>query len=325
LLAFAERHHAMRDFRNLLVFREVVRAGGFSAAARALGVGPASVSRSIAKLEHELGARLCNRTTSEFHLTPEGAALAESVSADLDSLSRGLEEFVARRTRPSGRLRVSLPNSYGKFYVLPRLPLFRATYPDIHLEIGFDDNRDNLVAGGFDVGVCYGAPNEAAYVSRVLCRPQLVLVASPGYLATRGVPRAPTDLAGHSTINVRLGGGELVSWVFYRTDSPAAEAPETHHPGGDMVFFDQIDGVVQAAAAGLGITAAHGYAALPYLQAGQLHTLLPDYELRARFGKGEVHVFFPHRSGMPPRVRAFVDFLVAHGGDETIDVTRFAP
>ena len=86
-----------------------------------------------------------------------------------------------------------------------------------------------------------------------------------------------------------------------------------------------IEGVVQAAAAGLGITAAHGYAALPYLQAGQLRTLLPDYELRARFGKGEVHVFFPHRSGMPPRVRAFVDFLAAHGGDETIDVTSFAP
>ncbi|MEJ0045287.1 MAG: LysR family transcriptional regulator [Rhodospirillales bacterium] len=314
----------MRDFRNLLVFREVVRAGGFSPAARTLGVAPASVSRGIAKLEQELGARLFNRTTNEFHLTPEGAALAESIAADLDSLFRGLEEFAARRTRPSGRLRISLPNSYGKFYVLPRLPWFRSTYPEIHLEIGFDDNRDNLVAGGFDVGVCYGAPSEAAYVSRVLCRPQLVLVASPVYLQVRGIPRAPAALAGHSAINVRLGNGELVAWAFHRIGAPAAEPSATHYPGGDMVFFDQIDGVVQAAAAGLGITAAHGYAALPYLQAGQLRTLLPDYELRARFGKGEVHVFFPHRSGMPPRVRAFVDFLVAQGGDEKIDVAAFA-
>ncbi|HTZ69132.1 MAG TPA: LysR family transcriptional regulator [Acetobacteraceae bacterium] len=314
----------MHDFRNLLVFREVVRAGGFSTAARALGVAPTSVSRAIARLEQELGARLFNRTTSEFHLTPEGAALAESVGGTLDALTRAMEEFAASRNKPTGRLRVSLPNSYGKFYVLPRLPQFRAEYPDIQLEIGFDDNRDNLVAAGFDVGVCYGVPNEAAYVSRVLCRPQLVLVASPDYLDLRGVPRTPADLAGHDAINVRLGTGELVSWAFHSVGAASEEPPVTYHPGGDMVFFDQIDGVVQAAAAGLGITAAHGYAALPYLLAGQLRSLLPAFELRARFGKGEVHVFFPHRAGMPPRVRAFVDFLVATGGDERIDVARFA-
>ena len=148
----------MRDLRGLLVFREVACSGGFSSAARQMNVTAAAVSRSIAKLEGELGVRLFNRTTSEFHPTPEGTALAAAINEGLDTLYNALEDFSVNHTSLSGKLRVSLTNSYGKFYVVPQLQRFMTDHPDIRLEVGFDDQRNNLIEAGFGVGICYGQP-----------------------------------------------------------------------------------------------------------------------------------------------------------------------
>ncbi len=119
--------------------------------------------------------------------------------------------------RPSGRLRVSLVHAYGKALVIPRLPIFCERYPDIDLEIGFDDERLDYVRAGFDVGVCYGEPKGHSYISRVLRKPQLILVASPQYLAHRGIPRTPQQLAQHECINVRLRDGRSAAWLFQRS------------------------------------------------------------------------------------------------------------
>src|SRR5579859_3075019 len=118
---------SVRDLHGVLVFREVARTGGFSSAARRMNVTPAAVSRTISKLEGELGIRLFNRTTSEFRLTPEGRRLAEAIGDHLDGVYAVLEDLGARQDL-SGKVRVSLTNSYGKFYVIPRLPLFLEKY-----------------------------------------------------------------------------------------------------------------------------------------------------------------------------------------------------
>lgn len=313
----------MRDLRGILVFREVARTGGFSSAARQMNVTPAAVSRGIAKLECELGVRLFNRTTSEFHLTAEGAALASAIGEGLDRLYGALEHFNASRTTLAGTLRVSLTNSHGKFYVVPQLPRFVEMYPDIRLEIGFDDSRDQLVAAGFDVGTCYGQPDDANYVSRVVCRPQLLLVASPDYLARNGVPRTPAALAGHACINVRVSGAPVI-WELYRRGPVEGKAAFTHRPGERVIVFGQIDGVAQAAVAGLGLTLCHARSVLPYLQSGALKCVLPDYEPRAQDDLGEVYVYFPHREHLAARVRAFVDFLAEMPREAEIDPELFA-
>ena len=313
----------MKDLRGISTFREAARAGNFSNAARKLAVTPAAISRAISRLEGQLGIRLFSRTTSEFQLTAEGRELLRVIGSRLDDLEVILEEFRIGAGTPVGRLRVSLTNSHGKFYVLPRLPKFLEQNPQIEVEIGFDDNRRNLIASGFDVGTSYGAPDDEAYISRVVCRPQLILVASPDYLARRGVPRKPEDLVGHDAVNVRFGGGPALSWEFLpRPGNPAP--PFVHQPTDHVVLSDQIDGVVQAAAAGLGLTVCHSYSALHYLNHGLLKTLLTDYDVHGRFGTEEVHVFFPHREHVSPRVRNFVQFLVDETSDNVIDAAAFA-
>ena len=313
----------MKDLRGISTFREVARAGNFSNAARKLSVTPAAISRAISRLEGQLGIRLFSRTTSEFQLTAEGRELLRVIGSRLDDLDVILEEFRIGAGTPVGRLRVSLTNSHGKYYVLPRLPQFLAENPQIEIEIGFDDNRRNLIAAGFDVGTSYGAPDDEAYISRVVCRPQLILVASPEYLERHGVPRTPADLAQHDAVNVSLGAGSTVGWEF-RPKTGTGGAIQRHQPRDRIVLSDQIDGVVQAAVAGLGVTVCHSYSALHYLRYGLLKTLLTDYEVHGRFGTEEVHVFFPHREHVSPRVRNFVQFLVDSTSDNVIDEAAFA-
>lgn len=312
----------VRDLHGLFTFQAVVREQGFSAAARHLGVTPGAVSRAMAQLEATVGVRLFNRTTVEFSLTAEGRRLASMVCDKLVALDGAMTDFKTESEIPGGLLRVSLTNSYGKSYVIPRLGEFFARYPDITLDIAFNDHRHSLIEEGFDVGTCYGAPDEFAYVSRIICQPRLVLVAAPSYLARHGVPKCPDDLTEHLCINVRMGVKGAATWAFQRRDESPSDTVLIQ-PNDRLVLSDQIDGVVEAAVAGLGLTVAHVRAALPYLESGALKTLLADYHIEAKLDTRTVRVFFPHRAKIAPRVRAFVDFLTEDAGDDSIDCGRY--
>jgi len=299
----------MRDVRTLMTFWEAARSDTFSAAARKLNVTPAAISKSIAKLEQQLNSRLFNRTTREIRLTAEGERLLTMISGSLLGLEAALDSMSAAQT-PTGRLRVSLVHAYGKAHIMPRLPIFCERYPKIDLEIGFDDERVDYVRAGYDVGVCYGEPKGDSYISRILSKPRLVMVGSPGYLARRGRPQTPADLVAHDCINVRLRGGRLAAWNFTtKATAEAGEAPFVHHPTGRIVMIDQLDGVLQAAAAGLGLTVVHAEVAAPLLASGELCAVLEDYAVRGE-GGNDVRVVYPHREHQPLRLRAFIDFLV---------------
>ncbi|MFD2580386.1 LysR family transcriptional regulator [Novosphingobium colocasiae] len=267
-----------RDLNALLTFQAVVREGRFSAAARQLGLTPGAISRSIAQLEGTIGVRLFNRTTTEFSLTAEGQRLASLVLDKLELLDHALTEFHSENSEPRGLLRVSLTNSYGKHYVMPRLPRFLEQYPQIQLEIGLNDNRKTLIEGGFDVGTCYGVPDQLAYISRVVCQPRLLLVGSPAYLACHGIPRHPSDLAEHECVNVSWASKGAGVWVFKKPE----EQPIVISPQGRVFLSDQIDGVVHAAVGGLGLTVVHARAALSHLRSGMLKVLLPDFRIEIR-------------------------------------------
>lgn len=313
----------IRELSGLLTFQVVVREGGFSAAARQLGLTPGAISRSIGQLERIVGVRLFNRTTVEFSLTAEGRRLASHVCDKIVVLEESLAEFLVENRAPHGLLRVSLTNSYGKFYVIPRLREFFDRYPEISMEIALNDGRQTLIEEGFDVGTCYGAPDQSAYISRIVCQPRLLLVASPEYLSLNGVPTRPADLAEHDCIRVSLGAKKPGKWLF-RRDGAEEEEPEEVQPHGRIVVTDQIDGVLHAAVAGLGLTVVHLRAALPHLESGRLKTLLNPYRIDSDAAMRGIHVFFPHRAQIAPRVRALVDFLVADPGDDATDCGRFA-
>ncbi|UZW57369.1 LysR family transcriptional regulator [Sphingobium sp. JS3065] len=312
-----------RDLNGLLTFQVVVREGSFSAAARQLGLTPGAISRSIGQLERAVGVRLFNRTTVEFSLTAEGRRLASHVCDKLEMLEDSLAEFNSENRAPQGLLRVSLTNSYGKNYVIPRLGEFLSRYPDISLEIGLNDNRQTLIEEGFDVGTCYGSPDQSAYISRVVCQPRLLLVASPDYLERHGVPRRPDELAEHNCVNVSIGAKGPGAWLFQQRDVEEG-ASQLVRPNGRIMITDQIEGVLNAALAGLGLTVVHVRAALPHLESGRLKTLMNDYRIDSEVRTRDIHVFFPHRAQIAPRVRAFVDFLVEDEGDDATDCTIYS-
>lgn len=311
----------MKDaLRSFHIFSVAARSDNFSQAARRLGMTPASVSRTISQLEASFGARLFNRNTVAVKLTAEGESLQAVIGDRLNDLLAEIGAIHGAVGQFGGSLKVSLTNSYGKSYVLPKLPMFLARYPDMVIEIAFNDHRGDLLTAGYDIGTCYGRPDEAAYISRVVCRPKLVLVASPAYLERSGVPRSADDLASHDCIEASPDGVESVAWNFRRADRSESWSIK---PDGRLKISDQIDGVLPAAVAGLGVTIVHRQAAEPFLRRGELKSLLVDHSIESENG-AEVFAYFPHRSGMASRARAFLEFLVRDVGDPEIDVTPFA-
>ena len=296
------------DLRSLQYFVLAAQCGSFTAAAARLGITPAAVSRCIMRLEAQLNTRLFNRTTRQLHLTDAGRRFMQRAAAAIGELDRGVEELAAAQNRAAGLLRISTITSFGKRHVIPLLPAFLARHPDVDVEVSFDEGKADLVAHGFDVGIRRGQSGDASYVSRSLCTLPLVVVASPAYLAGRGVPACPEDLRRHDCIGVRLPSGMTPKWEF----GAEAGASFVFEPHCRLVVSAQLDAVVDAALAGLGVTTLIADTVLSHLQRGDLKLLLADWPVR---GDTEIFLQYPHRDYLAFRVRVMVDYLVAHFQD----------
>jgi LysR family transcriptional activator of dmlA len=297
----------MYDPRDLFPFVEAARRGSFSAAARHLQVTPSAVSKSIARLEKALNVSLFNRSTRQFQLTVAGQQFYERLGVALQDIENALESLDEARQTPTGLVRLSTMVSFGKHFVLPLVTDFHARYPEVALEIQFDDGTPDLIRERFDLAIRRGPLREGRSVARLLCTLPLVLVASPGYLARRGIPQSPEDLTGHECISVRFPFGRHAKWSFRAATGPI-ERTYVHHPQGRLVVSEQpADTLVDAALMGAGVTAIAACFALPGLRSGALKLLLPDYLLDR---DSEVFIQYPHREHLPLKVRVFSDFLL---------------
>jgi DNA-binding transcriptional LysR family regulator len=181
------------------VFVRAVEFGGFSPAARALRMTPSAVSKLVARLERRLGARLINRSTRKLLLTAEGAAFLErarSVLADLDEAERA----VAAGAVPRGLVRVNCNVPFGQHRLLPLIPQFTAAHPEVRLDIVLTDQVVDLMDERADVAIRLGAMRPSQLIARKLGQSRMAVVAAPAYLARRGVPQTPDDLAAHNCI-----------------------------------------------------------------------------------------------------------------------------
>lgn len=301
----------MHDLRLLSAFAQAARSGSFTAAARVMRCSPGAISKNVARLEHDLGIRLFNRTTRQLSLTAEGIRFHEAISRSLAELERAEDIAATARTEVAGTVRLALGGAFGKAQVLPRLPLLLERHRALKLEAAFTDEGGDLVAGGYDLAVRCGAPDDSRYICRRLQSLPLVLVASPGHIATHGLPAHPDDLTAHPTINVLHGEAEC-GWRFTR---PGAQAIEVH-PDSRLLITAQVEAVVDAALAGLGATVIDRPAARPHLEAGRLVELLPDWEAQSAIkGGGDLFIVYPHRDYVPLRVRAVIEFLIEQFAD----------
>lgn len=282
------------------VFVQIVDAGGFARAARALDMSGAVVTRQIAALEAHLGARLLNRTTRRMSLTDAGEEFYERARSILDEVAEA-EAAAARGTQsPVGLLRVSAPLSYGISHLAPVLARFRQRHPQLHLDIDLSDRVVDLAHEGIDVALRIATRLAPGIVARPIAPLDVVVCAAPAYLRQRGVPREPADLAEHETLSFSyLWAGD--EWPFTGPDGRRETVrvrPAVHSSNGDLLR--------ELAIAGGGVILQPRFIVAQALLAG---TLVPILESYASF---DLHLYavYLSRKYLPSKVRVFIDFLV---------------
>jgi DNA-binding transcriptional LysR family regulator len=287
--------------RALALFATVVEQGSFSSAGRALEMSPSAVARAVDRIEERLGVRLVLRSTRALTLTAEGQAYllaARRILADLDDA----EQQIADQGSPRGRLRVSAALSHGRLCVVPLLGKFAALYPGILIDMALTDTLIDVVAGQADVAIRFGPLPDSTLTARKLGETGRVIVASPEYLATRGMPQKPEDLHGHNCLNFNFRRAEPV-WPFRRDGQDFTLLVK------GSIEANNGETLGQLAALGVGIARVGRFSVTEEIAAGRLLPLLED------FNPGDVeqiHAVFVGGPNTPARVRAFVDFLAAN-------------
>ncbi|CAG2161318.1 LysR family transcriptional regulator [Cupriavidus numazuensis] len=288
------------------LFLRVLDLGSISAAARSMDLSVAVASQRLQRLERDLGVRLLHRTTRRLHATPEGAILAEQGRAlveDLDALGSSLRQA---GSGISGTLRLTTSSSFGRLYISPLLPEFMAIHPGLKLSFTMTDNVLDLVSAGFDLAIRIGTLDDSTLVARKLASNRRLLCAAPDYLRRRGTPRTPQDLASHDCLV--LVGSQGRQDVWHIGDGAGGEiAVRVRGP----IEANSGELLADAALAGLGIAMHSAWHVCAALRKGQLVPVLADYPL----AESGIYAVMPQRRLVPPRVRAFVDFLAERFGE----------
>jgi DNA-binding transcriptional LysR family regulator len=286
---------------GLMAFEAAARLLNFAKAAAELGVTPTAMSRTIKILEAQLSVRLFNRTTRSVGLTEAGTALNASIAPALASIRGVLAEVSHGADRPSGLLRINLSYVAYRILVEPHVDAFFSTFPAINLEISLDNQLSDIVSAGFDAGIRLGRKVQNDMVAVQLGRlQQRVVLVAPDYFQERSLPENIEDLLGHDCIRQRYSfGGRLFDWKF----KVAGQMVQVDVQG--RLIVDDMHSVVDAAVRGAGIAFVYADFARQEIAAGSLVRILTeDSAIDDAF-----HIYYPHRSHMPGKLRAFVDFM----------------
>lgn len=285
-------------FTGVPAFVVAAEAGSFTAAAERLGLSPAAVSKAVRRLEEALGVRLFDRTTRRVRLSDEGARFHARCRAAVDAVQAGRDAIALARDDPRGEVTISLSPALAP-PVVARLDALLARHPGLAIHLRVSDRLARLVDEGVDVAVRTGALQDSALVARPLGRTRWVTAAAPAWLARRGTPKTPGDLAEHACITFVAPDGQPVEWRFR-----GAHGPFTWRPPARL-DIDAGPLVVAAAEAGLGVCQAFDLMVAPAVRAGRLVVVLADQQCD---GPPISALCLPGRQRLP-RIRAVLDFL----------------
>jgi DNA-binding transcriptional LysR family regulator len=294
---------SMTDLLDYEIFTRVIKAGSLSAAARELHSTPAMISKRLTRLEDRLGVKLLHRTTRRLTPTEVGQSFYERVIAVLAAVADAESLAAIDNERPRGLLRISLPTSFGRLHVAPRLKAFLDSWPELRLLVDLNDEYVDLASGGFDVAVRIGTLPDSALIARRLAPNRRVLCASPTYLEKFGMPRTLEDLDQHRL----LAAEPQMAWRLDGPDGPATYKPQS------SLQTNSSELVREAVLTGLGIAFRSTWDVGSELKLGTLRRVLPAYN-----GAADVNIYavYAGRRLVPPKVRAFVDYFAnAFGPD----------
>ncbi|WP_252181111.1 LysR family transcriptional regulator [Azospirillum sp. B4] len=288
------------DFEGLAMFAKVAEERSYAAAARAMGVSVATVSRGVSRLEDRLGARLFNRTSRRLALTDVGAALAARASqlyAEAEAVEDAAREL---STRPRGTVRLAVPMSFGVRWVAPLLPAFLRMYPEITVDLHLSDAVVDLIGDGFDAALRIAVLTDSSLVARRLCPIARHIVAAPSYIARYGRPRHPGELAAHHCLGYAYRARQDV-WRLINAEG--VEVAVT--PTGPLRVTNG-EALLPTVLEGLAIAELPEFLAAEYLADGRLVDLLEGWSLPL----GGLYLVTPTTRARPAKVEALADFFI---------------
>ena len=301
----------MPSLEDLRFFLALSRSPTLSGAARELHVTAPAVSKRLAQLEARLGVALLNRTTRRTSLTTEGDLFVRHARTVLDSLELMSRELKTGADRPQGLLRVNATFGFGRKHVAPLISSFARAWPRVDVQLQLTVDPPSIADDAWDVSVMFGAPPDARVIARRLAPNRRLLVASPDYLARRGMPRTPDELTHHDVIQIRQGADAYGTWRLHRqAGSPrGATAPnEVALKFGARLATNDGEIAVTWALAGHGIVMRAEWDVSAHLRTGRLRVVLPDWATPP----ADIHAVYPARLQETVRVRAFVEHLALH-------------
>jgi DNA-binding transcriptional LysR family regulator len=288
---------------GLEAFLRVAERKSFRAAAVDLGVSPSAISQTVRALEARVGAPLLTRTTRSVGLTEAGQFFLERARPAFTDLNAAYEAARSLGDKPAGLLRLNMPRVVVADLVEPRLAGFLAAYPEVEVEICAEDGFIDLVESGFDAGIRLGEFLQADMIAVRLTPPfRFVAVGSPDYFERHGRPARPADLRRMPCVRFRHSSGGIANWQFMEGNRPVEVA--VHGP----VILNDLGATLAVARQGIALA----HVAEPLVQAqlasGALETVLDEFAPRSP----GVYLYYPSRTQMLPKLRAFVDYIRDH-------------
>ncbi len=285
------------DLNELKTFRAIMEHRNLTAAAAALGVSLAVVSKRLASLEQRIGLRLVHRTTRRLSPTAEGLDLLDSVTRSLDALEEGEERIARGHVEAVGLLRVTAPVSFGRAHVTPLLGRLADSHPRLRIDVRLTDSLVDLVAGGFDVGIRIGGLADSSTMMRKLADNRRILLASPAYLDRHGRPQKVDDLQTHRLLGY---GNAIFPWTLTRNDGTTATATASF-----PLASDNGDVVRDWAVAGHGITMKSHIDVQADMESGALERVLPEWH----GGDAAIVALYPSARHLPLKTSILLDAL----------------
>jgi len=288
------------SYAGVMAFIAVAAEGNFAKAGDRLGIGRSAVSRSVQKLEDQLGTRLFVRTTRSTSLTPEGQRFYEQCHPGVERIIQALDDMrELREGPPSGQLRVCATVGFGRKIVAPLLKGFCEANPGISVELLLDDGPTDFTTDRVDVSFRNGRMEDSQVIAKKVIPMQMLLCASPAYAARHGLPATVDDIDRHRCVNFKLASGRVYEWEFKVSGHLRKVAPAA------MLTFNDADLVLQSVLDGHGIAQMAAYQVCDHLRAGRLVACLPQY---APDDRGH-YLCFLSRQHLPVRMRVFIDYM----------------
>lgn len=291
---------------QMVIFHTLVKAGSFTAAAKALGVSTSHVSKQLGALEAELNLQLVQRTTRSFTLTEAGQRFAgyceQVVSAvqDADAIMDDVRDGVA------GVLRLGLSQSFGTMHIIPAIEQLRRRYPDLQVEVSLFDHKADMLEDGIDLWITNYENIPDGYVARRLADTRFVLAASPDYLVNYPAPHHPNDLVNHNCLTYQSRQRNYSSWSFKKQQEVRCVTVSGNYR------VDLAEAVRDAAISGWGVAYLASYLLTDEFREGKLIQLLPDWQANQSM---PFYAVYPSRKHLPRKISAVVEYFKDYIGE----------